>query len=114
MTSFIDSKSARSSASDRRRSSSTVRLAVTRWRRADRETRRTLGPTLWAAVVTLVFFLSLVFTGLVGKESLQEAIYFLAVFPLASLRRRSYFSPVARIDNAFGDRHPVLTWPEEG
>lgn len=63
----------------------TVRLAVTRWRRADRETRRTLGPTLWAAVVTLVFFLSLVFTGLVGKESLQEAIYFLAVFPLASV-----------------------------
>jgi signal transduction histidine kinase len=63
----------------------TVWLAVGRWRRADRATRRTLGPTLWAAVVTLVFFLSLVFTGLVGKESLQDAIYFLAVFPLASV-----------------------------
>jgi signal transduction histidine kinase len=63
----------------------TVWLAVGRWRRADRETRRTLGPTLWAAVVTLVFFLSLVFTGLVGKESLQEAIFLAAVFPLASV-----------------------------
>jgi len=64
---------------------STVWIAVGRWRRADRESRRTLGPTLWAAVVTLVFFLSLVFTGLVGPEPLQETLYFVAVFPLASV-----------------------------
>jgi signal transduction histidine kinase len=64
---------------------STVWIAVGRWRQADRESRRTLGPTLWAAVVTLLFFLSLVFTGLVGSEPLQEALYFIAVFPLASV-----------------------------
>jgi signal transduction histidine kinase len=63
----------------------TVWIAVGRWRASGPETRRTLGPTLWASVVTLIFFLSLVFTGLVGSESLQEALYFAAVFPLASV-----------------------------
>jgi signal transduction histidine kinase len=63
----------------------TVWIAVGRWRAAGPETRRTLGPTLWAAVVSLVFFLSLVFTGLVGSEGLQEALFFFAVFPLASV-----------------------------
>jgi glycine dehydrogenase len=34
-----------------------------------------------------------------------------AVFPLASLRENKYFSPVARIDGAFGDRNLVCSCP---
>ncbi len=36
-----------------------------------------------------------------------------AVFPLAWLRERKYWPPVARVDNVFGDRHPICTWPVE-
>jgi glycine dehydrogenase len=34
-----------------------------------------------------------------------------AVFPVASLRAAKYWPPVARIDNAYGDRHLVCTCP---
>ena len=64
---------------------STVWIAVGRWRRADRETRRSLGPTLWAAVVTLAFFFSLVTVGVTDADPLEEALYFAALFPLASV-----------------------------
>ena len=29
----------------------------------------------------------------------------LAAYPLASLRQHKYWSPVGRVDNAYGDRH---------
>ena len=34
-----------------------------------------------------------------------------AAFPLASLRRQKYWSPVSRIDNTYGDRNLVCTCP---
>ena len=34
-----------------------------------------------------------------------------AVFPVASLIRSKYWSPVGRVDNAYGDRHLFCTCP---
>ncbi|MBI1396180.1 MAG: aminomethyl-transferring glycine dehydrogenase [Betaproteobacteria bacterium] len=34
-----------------------------------------------------------------------------AAFPLAELRHRKYWSPVARVDNVYGDRHVACTCP---
>ena len=37
-----------------------------------------------------------------------------AAFPLEGMERDKYFAPVSRIDNAWGDRHPVFTLPSPG
>ena len=34
-----------------------------------------------------------------------------AAYPVASLRHTKYFTPVRRIDNAYGDRNLVCTCP---
>jgi glycine cleavage system P protein (glycine dehydrogenase) len=34
-----------------------------------------------------------------------------AAYPVASLRRRKYWSPVSRIDSAYGDKHVVCACP---
>ena len=37
-----------------------------------------------------------------------------AAFPLEGMERDKYFAPVSRVDNAWGDRHPVFTLPSPG
>ena len=37
-----------------------------------------------------------------------------AAFPLEGMERDKYFAPVSRIDNAWGDRHPVFALPSPG
>jgi glycine dehydrogenase len=34
-----------------------------------------------------------------------------AAYPVASLRRQKYWSPVARVDNVYGDRNLVCSCP---
>jgi glycine dehydrogenase len=34
-----------------------------------------------------------------------------ACFPMPALRRDKYWAPVNRLDNAYGDRHPIFTCP---
>jgi glycine dehydrogenase len=34
-----------------------------------------------------------------------------AAYPLSSLRKRKYWSPVARVDNVHGDRHLICSCP---
>ena len=34
-----------------------------------------------------------------------------ACFPMPALRRDKYWAPVNRLDNAYGDRHPICTCP---
>ena len=63
--------------------SATLWLAVTRWRHADSETRRLLGPTLWAALATLFAFGTLLASGLTGPDPFEDVVYLVALFPLA-------------------------------
>ena len=65
--------------------SGTLWLSVTRWRHADRETRRALGPTLWAALATLFAFGTLLASGLTGPDPFEDVVYLVALFPLASV-----------------------------
>jgi signal transduction histidine kinase len=65
--------------------SATLWLAVTRWRHADHETRRSLGPTLWAATATLFAFGTLLASGLTGPDPFEDFVYLVALFPLASV-----------------------------
>jgi len=64
----------------------TVWVAVRRWRAADRDDRRTLGPSLWTAVATLFLFGSLLTAGLLGSDDpFAESLYLVALAPLASV-----------------------------
>jgi signal transduction histidine kinase len=63
----------------------TLVLAVRRWRRATPEARRDLGPTLWAAFVTIAFFATVISLQFTGLEEEIHAVYLLAVVPLASI-----------------------------
>jgi signal transduction histidine kinase len=65
--------------------SATLWLSVTRWRHADHETRRALGPTLWAALATLFAFGTLLASGLTGPDPFEDVVYLVALFPLASV-----------------------------
>jgi signal transduction histidine kinase len=65
--------------------SATMWLAVRRWREADRETRRALGPTLWAGLATLCAFGALLASGLTGPDPFEDVVYLIALFPLASV-----------------------------
>ena len=37
-----------------------------------------------------------------------------AAFPLEGMERDKYFAPVSRVDNAWGDRHPVFALTSSG
>ncbi|MDQ3571795.1 MAG: histidine kinase [Actinomycetota bacterium] len=64
----------------------TAWVAVRRWRAADRDDRRTLGPSLWTAVATLLLFGSLLTASLLGSDDpLAESLYLVALAPLASV-----------------------------
>ena len=57
-------------------------IAARRWGGADAETRRTLGPALWAALATLFAFGALLTTNLTGPDPFSDAVYFAALVPL--------------------------------
>jgi signal transduction histidine kinase len=63
----------------------TLVLVIRRWRNAGPEARRDLGPTLWAAFVTIAFFMSLVAISITGADKVTETVYLFAVVPLASI-----------------------------
>jgi signal transduction histidine kinase len=63
----------------------TLAIAVRRWRHADRETRRSLGPTLWAGLATLFAFATVLGSGLTSSDPFEDIVYVIALFPLISV-----------------------------
>ena len=48
---------------------------------------------------------------LLGSEWARPYSRELAAFPLAGLKQAKYWSPVGRVDNAYGDRNLICTCP---
>ena len=60
-------------------------VAIRRWRDADHESRRSLGPAMWAALATLFAFGTLLASSLTGPDPFSDIVYLVALVPLASV-----------------------------